>query len=283
VKGETGMTETMREKSRRRTTRRTSWLAAAGLLVAAVTGVGASPAGAVPSQTASWSGHGVSVDAEGDVSLGSEVCGTENGAPVDGTYLQWVLVAKGATGATLTLGSDAPVTMERNGNNGTFQYVQTDFEDLADVVDAGASAAYTGKADPKAKVVLGGGCIGLVTLTVVSSVPFGVLAVGLTEAECLTATTTGTATVGFQAGEEDSPSICSIFEIGTTLTANTVVMPVNPALSFTPPESDVALNAAFLQVGGTVVANPACTAVDELVSFCMVTSSTTVTIQAPPA
>jgi len=267
---------------RRRTMRRTSWLAAAGLLVAAVTGAGAAQAGAAPSQTAPWNGHGVSVDAEGDVSLGNEVCGTENGAPVDGSYLQWVLVAKGATGATLTLGSDAPVSMDRHGNNGTFQYVQTDFDDLADVVDGGASASYTGKADPKAKVVLGSGCMGLATLTVVSAVPFAVLSVGLTEAECLTATTTGTATVGFQAGDVDSPSLCSIYEIATTSAGNTVVMPVNPAVSFTPPDSEIAVNAAFLQIGGTVLPNPACTAMDGMISFCLITSSTTVTIQAPP-
>ena len=157
----TGTTDGPTRRPGRRT-RRGSWLAAAGLLVSAVVGVGTQQAGAAPGPSAPWNGNGVSVDTEGNASLDHEVCGTENGAPVDGTYLQWVLVAKQVTSATLVIGADDPVDMARNGNNGTFQYIQTDFDDLADIVDGGATARYVGKADPKAKVVLGSGCYRIV-------------------------------------------------------------------------------------------------------------------------
>jgi hypothetical protein len=282
VKGETDRAEAMRERTRRRGVWLGSWLAAAGLLVATVVGIGGAPAGAVPTHAASWHGNGVSVDAEGAVSLGSEVCGTENGAPVDGAYLQWVLVAKGPTSATLTLGSDAPVTMVRHGNNGTFQYVQTDFGNLADVVDGGATASYIGKADPKAKVVLGSGCIGATTLTVVSAVPFGVVALGLTEAECLSTTATGPAEVFYEPGVDELPSQCVAVQETPPTTTDTIVMPIDPDVSFTPPESSVTFNAAVIKFAGTYVSNPACTATGPLY-FCLVTSSATVTIQAPPA
>jgi len=72
-----------------------------------------------------WNGSGVNGYAGANPSLDDEVCGTDNGAPVDGSYLQWVLVAKEPTSATLTVGTDAPVAMTRNGKKGTFKYVQT--------------------------------------------------------------------------------------------------------------------------------------------------------------
>jgi hypothetical protein len=256
------------------------------LVAAAVVGVGAPPAAAVPSQTASWNGNGVSIDAEGDVSLDSEVCGTENGAPVDGTYLKWVLVAKKVGSATLTIGSDAPAVMTRHGNNGTFQYLQTDFEDLDDVLDAGASASYVGTADPKAKVVLGGGCLdaGVITLTAVSAFGFGVYSLGLTEAECNTATFTGPAIRGYQPATIDFPSLCVVVQPSPPTTTDTIVMPINRDAVVTDPDVGLSFNAAVIRLDGVFAPNPACTITgdDDNVMACLVTSSTTVTVQAPP-
>jgi hypothetical protein len=54
----------------------------------------------------------------------SEQCGIENGAPVNGPYLLWILTATKATNATIAIETTIPTAMNRNAN-GSFRYVQT--------------------------------------------------------------------------------------------------------------------------------------------------------------
>jgi hypothetical protein len=50
-----------------------------------------------------FTGTGLLPTGFGSSTLASELCGTQNGAPVDGPYLRWTLKAPGATAADLTL------------------------------------------------------------------------------------------------------------------------------------------------------------------------------------
>jgi hypothetical protein len=54
----------------------------------------------------------------------SEQCGIENGAPVNGPYLLWILTATKATNATIAIGSSINQAMSQR-RNGSFRYVQT--------------------------------------------------------------------------------------------------------------------------------------------------------------
>lgn len=69
-----------------------------------------------------WNGNGIYPT--GDFTPISEQCGIENGAPVNGPYLLWILTATKATSATIAIGSSITTAMSRQGN-GSFRYVQT--------------------------------------------------------------------------------------------------------------------------------------------------------------
>ncbi len=85
------------------------------LAVLAMVFASAGPAWAVKNTgtTITYSGQGSNADL---------VCGTVNGAPLEGPYLLWVFTATGAMGATITgpFGTDVAMIPA---SNGTFKYV----------------------------------------------------------------------------------------------------------------------------------------------------------------
>jgi hypothetical protein len=102
-----------------------------------------------------YSGQGTYLD--GDVLvLGSEVCGVENGAEVDGAYLLWILTANGADGATIS-GPWGDVTMTKaGGGNSVFKAV-TDWYDLDGLIGV-VTAEYTGHVRGVVQLVISHGC-----------------------------------------------------------------------------------------------------------------------------
>ena len=71
--------------------------------------------------SATFKGQGVIADGFGGYDLGTELCGTANGAPMDGPYLLWVMTATGSGHADIT-GPWGTAAMTKFGN-GTFKYV----------------------------------------------------------------------------------------------------------------------------------------------------------------
>lgn len=96
--------------------RATSLCAASVLLSLSCTGTAFAYA-----NSASFTGQGVIADGFGGYDLKTELCGTANGAPMDGPYLLWVMTATGAGNANIT-GPWGTAAMTKFGN-GTFKYV----------------------------------------------------------------------------------------------------------------------------------------------------------------
>jgi len=86
------------------------------------------------------------------------ICGVANGAPVDGSYLLWVLTANKTTAATIAFGAGGPVAMTRTGTTSTFKYVQTDPPSFAALRSTGVTATYNASRDKNARLVIGQGC-----------------------------------------------------------------------------------------------------------------------------
>jgi hypothetical protein len=91
---------------------------------------------------------------EGSWELVTELCGTANGADVDGPYLLWVLTATGAKNADIT-GPWGTATMTKTGN-GTFKYV-SGYYNPATLPAGVVIATYDGKAK-NAQLVISHGC-----------------------------------------------------------------------------------------------------------------------------
>src|SRR5215217_4911637 len=79
-----------------------------------------------------YTGQGLIADGFKGYDLRTELCGSENGADVDGPYLLWVLTATGATKADITfssaiipniLGPDFGTHAMTKSGNGTFKYI----------------------------------------------------------------------------------------------------------------------------------------------------------------
>jgi hypothetical protein len=100
-----------------------------------------------------YSGQGLIADGFGGYDLQTELCGTANGADVDGPYLLWVLTATGAKNADIT-GPWGTTTMTKYGN-GTFKYVSGWYDPTT--LPGNVSATYDGKAK-NAQLVISHGC-----------------------------------------------------------------------------------------------------------------------------
>jgi hypothetical protein len=100
-----------------------------------------------------YRGQGLLADGFGGYDLGTELCGTENGAEADGPYLLWVMTATGASNADID-GPWGSATMTKTGN-GTFKFVSDWYE--PDTLPGNVSASYNGKAK-NAQLVISHGC-----------------------------------------------------------------------------------------------------------------------------
>jgi len=103
-----------------------------------------------------WLGNGV--DDDETFEFDSEICGVENGAPVDGPYVYWVLTASKASAADIEIdGLDFNETgnMDKKGK-GSFHYLQQ--FDAEFVVPTSAFATYNGPNDKKVNLVISHGC-----------------------------------------------------------------------------------------------------------------------------
>jgi hypothetical protein len=101
-----------------------------------------------------YSGLGLTADGFGGYDLATEVCGTTNGAVVNGPYMLWVLTAPNALAADIT-GPWGTAEMTRL-DNGTFQYVSGWYVP-SKLAPGGVVATYTGKLS-KSKLVISHGC-----------------------------------------------------------------------------------------------------------------------------
>jgi hypothetical protein len=99
-----------------------------------------------------YSGQGITEDESG-YHLNTEICGIENGAPVDGPYLLWVLTATRAGHADIT-GPWGTSDLTQKGG-GAFQYV-SGWYDLG-TLPGNVSASYDGPAT-HAQLVISHGC-----------------------------------------------------------------------------------------------------------------------------
>lgn len=100
-----------------------------------------------------YSGQGLIADGFGGYDLRTELCGTANGADVDGPYLLWVLTATGSNNADIT-GPWGTATMTKTGN-GTFKYISDWYS--PSTLPGNVSATYDGKAK-NAQLVISHGC-----------------------------------------------------------------------------------------------------------------------------
>jgi hypothetical protein len=102
-----------------------------------------------------YSGQGTYLDDDGVRQLGTEICGIENGAEVDGPYLLWILTANGATSATLS-GTVSGNMSKAGGSNSTFKYV-SGWHDLGSLIGA-VTGTWTGVARGSVQLVISHGC-----------------------------------------------------------------------------------------------------------------------------
>ncbi len=100
-----------------------------------------------------YSGQGLIADGFGGYDLGTELCGVENGAEVDGPYLLWVLTATKANNANIS-GPWGTAEMTKFGN-GTFKYVSGWYE--PSTLPGAVSATYSGNIK-NVQLVISHGC-----------------------------------------------------------------------------------------------------------------------------
>ena len=94
------------------------------------------------SNSVTYGGQGLIADGFGGYDLNTELCGTANGADVDGPYLLFVLTATGANNANIT-GPWGTANMTKSGN-GTFKYVSAWYE--PSTLPGNVTATYDGRA-----------------------------------------------------------------------------------------------------------------------------------------
>lgn len=100
------------------------------------------------SNTATYRGQGTTNGA-----LTTEVCGPDNGAEADGSYILWVMTATGAANADIT-GPWGTASMTKSGN-GTFKYVSAWYP----LSGLSVSGTYDG-APKNVQLVISHGCPG---------------------------------------------------------------------------------------------------------------------------
>ncbi|HEV2721560.1 MAG TPA: hypothetical protein VG323_16175 [Thermoanaerobaculia bacterium] len=108
--------------------------------------------------SASYTGQGISANGSGGYNLNTTTCGVENGAPVNGSYIYWVLTAHGADNADIT-GPWGTAAMTKAGG-GAFKFTSA-WYDLATLPGA-VSATYDG--DPgNVQLTISHGCLACTT------------------------------------------------------------------------------------------------------------------------
>jgi hypothetical protein len=105
------------------------------------------------SNTIVYSGQGLNADGFGGYDLNLELCGTANGADVDGPYILWVLTATQATGATIT-GPWGIANMTASGG-GTYKYISAWYAPAT--LPGNVTATYAGKTT-NAQLTVSHGC-----------------------------------------------------------------------------------------------------------------------------
>lgn len=101
-----------------------------------------------------YRGQGLVADGFGGYDLGTELCGTANGADTDGAYLLWVFTATGSSNADITGPWGGPVAMTKSGN-GAFKYISGWYDPKT--LPGNVTATYNGKAK-NAQLVISHGC-----------------------------------------------------------------------------------------------------------------------------
>jgi hypothetical protein len=105
------------------------------------------------SSETTYRGQGLTSDGAGGYELTEELCGTANGAEVDGPYLLWVYTATKASSATIT-GPWGTANMTKKGR-GAFHYV-SDWYDPATLI--GHVSARGDKSSTNPQLVISHGC-----------------------------------------------------------------------------------------------------------------------------
>lgn len=100
-----------------------------------------------------YTGQGITADGFGGYDLSTELCGTANGAEVDGPYILWVMTATKSAKANIT-GPWGTAEMTKFGN-GTFKYV-SGFYPLGSLI-GNVSGTYDGTAR-NVQLVISHGC-----------------------------------------------------------------------------------------------------------------------------
>lgn len=127
-----------------------------GLLVALATPLAHAATVSAYSNSNMWVGHGTH-EVDSILTFDTELCGIENGAPVDGPYIYWVLTASKASNADITIDAAGAETMTKRGK-GSFHYLQTFAGDFA--APTSATATYDGSIDKKVNLTIGQVCTG---------------------------------------------------------------------------------------------------------------------------
>jgi hypothetical protein len=109
--------------------------------------------------TVTWSGQGVECDEYSNCVLKTELCGTENGADVDGPYLLWVFTGgPSTTAATISIsgcGTETGGAMGQAGG-GAWKYISHYCDPNA--VHAEVSYTYAGRGPANPQLTISHGC-----------------------------------------------------------------------------------------------------------------------------
>jgi PKD repeat protein len=105
---------------------------------------------------ADFTGQGTTANGSGGFTLNTQLCGTANGAEVDGPYLLWVLTATGADNAEITGPWGTAAMTQGPSGKGAFKFVSA-YYDLSTLTPGVVSATYDGDLK-NAQLVISHGC-----------------------------------------------------------------------------------------------------------------------------
>ena len=113
-----------------------------------------------PTSSVSWLGNGTTIT-DGVRGVISSICGVDNGAPLDGNYIQFVLGStKTIDSAKIKFGADSSINMVKSNldkkGTSSYKYVIEGDVNLDSLYSAGVVAEYSGLGNPT--LTVGQGC-----------------------------------------------------------------------------------------------------------------------------
>lgn len=150
-------------------------------------GAATSAAPKSPTTSVSWTGQGTAIT-DGARDFNTSICGTDNGAPVDGYYVQFVLAStKTINSAKIKFGTDTAINMDKSNLDkkgaSSYKYIYTGDLTLGELLSLPVVSEYSGTGTPT--LTVSHGCVPDPSPNMCAVDPFDGLSNGYTYLETL--------------------------------------------------------------------------------------------------